>query len=97
MIVESNLLHFYAVQEEHPGSRIWWDILCSSNSEVRISEVCVLFLESYHLKLIFVFSCSESVVSAGIFRIFGAEVAELPLVATETNFQGQVAIICSSH
>ncbi|XP_008465428.1 uncharacterized protein LOC103503043 isoform X2 [Cucumis melo] len=37
-----------------------------------------------------VLTVNESVVSAGIFRIFGAEVAELPLVATETNFQGQL-------
>lgn len=29
------------------------------------------------------------VVSAGIFRVFGKEVAELPLVATSTNCQGQ--------
>ena len=31
------------------------------------------------------------VVSAGIFRIFGEEVAELPLVATSKDFQGQVS------
>jgi len=30
------------------------------------------------------------VVSAGIFRVFGSEIAELPLVATVTDFQGQV-------
>ncbi|XP_022944249.1 uncharacterized protein LOC111448757 [Cucurbita moschata] len=36
-----------------------------------------------------VLTVNESVVSAGIFRIFGIEVAELPLVATDTNFQGQ--------
>lgn len=36
-----------------------------------------------------VLTVNESVVSAGIFRIFGTEVAELPLVATDTNFQGQ--------
>lgn len=29
--------------------------------------------------------------SAGIFRIFGQEVAELPLVATSTDCQGQVS------
>lgn len=39
--------------------------------------------------LIFFF-CSRVVVSAGVFRIFGAEVAELPLVATITDCQGQV-------
>ena len=45
------------------------------------------------MKLVFFLfvSCSECVVSAGIFRIFGSEVAELPLVATDTNFQGQVS------
>ncbi|XP_011657045.1 uncharacterized protein LOC101214170 isoform X2 [Cucumis sativus] len=37
-----------------------------------------------------VLTVNESVVSVGIFRIFGAEVAELPLVATDTNFQGQL-------
>ncbi|XP_023541426.1 uncharacterized protein LOC111801612 [Cucurbita pepo subsp. pepo] len=36
-----------------------------------------------------VLTVNECVVSAGIFRIFGSEVAELPLVATDTNFQGQ--------
>ncbi|KAF8396500.1 hypothetical protein HHK36_018123 [Tetracentron sinense] len=32
---------------------------------------------------------NSSVVSAGIFRIFGCEVAELPLVATSSDNQGQ--------
>ncbi len=31
--------------------------------------------------------------SAGVFRIFGQEVAELPLVATDTDYQGQVILI----
>lgn len=34
--------------------------------------------------------CSSTVVSAGIFRIFGEEVAELPLVATSSECQGLV-------
>lgn len=34
--------------------------------------------------------CSQLVVSAGMFRIYGAEVAELPLVATSADYQGQV-------
>ncbi|XP_059430609.1 uncharacterized protein LOC132164188 [Corylus avellana] len=36
-----------------------------------------------------VLTVNESVVSAGMFRIFGKEVAELPLVATDTDYQGQ--------
>ncbi|XP_068497919.1 uncharacterized protein [Phaseolus vulgaris] len=32
---------------------------------------------------------NEVVVSAGVFRVFGTELAELPLVATVTDFQGQ--------
>ncbi|KAK7341920.1 hypothetical protein VNO80_24861 [Phaseolus coccineus] len=32
---------------------------------------------------------NEVVVSAGVFRVFGSELAELPLVATVTDFQGQ--------
>ncbi|CAJ1979219.1 unnamed protein product [Sphenostylis stenocarpa] len=32
---------------------------------------------------------NQVVVSAGIFRVFGSEMAELPLVATVTDFQGQ--------
>uniref|UniRef100_A0A2N9EZ32 N-acetyltransferase domain-containing protein n=1 Tax=Fagus sylvatica TaxID=28930 RepID=A0A2N9EZ32_FAGSY len=36
-----------------------------------------------------VLTVNKSVVSAGVFRIFGQEVAELPLVATDTDYQGQ--------
>ncbi|KAK7857728.1 increased dna methylation 1 [Quercus suber] len=36
-----------------------------------------------------VLTVNKSVVSAGMFRIFGQEVAELPLVATDTDYQGQ--------
>ncbi|XP_043699652.1 remodeling and spacing factor 1-like [Telopea speciosissima] len=36
-----------------------------------------------------VLTVNSSVVSAGIFRIFGTEVAELPLVATSSDKQGQ--------
>jgi len=32
------------------------------------------------------------VVSAGIFRIFGKEVAELPLIATKDEYQKQVIL-----
>jgi len=38
--------------------------------------------------------CSSVVVSAGIFRVFGAEVAELPLVATSTGNHGKVSGVC---
>ena len=37
------------------------------------------------------------VVSAGIFRIFGAEVAELPLVATVADSQGKVGFHLSNE
>ena len=36
--------------------------------------------------------CSSSVVSAGLVRVLGCEVAELPLVATSREFQGQVSL-----
>ncbi|KAK7262237.1 hypothetical protein RJT34_29800 [Clitoria ternatea] len=36
-----------------------------------------------------VLTVNEVVVSAGIFRVFGQEVAELPLVATTADYQGQ--------
>ncbi|XVF46788.1 hypothetical protein PTKIN_Ptkin03bG0056400 [Pterospermum kingtungense] len=36
----------------------------------------------------------QVVVSAGIFRIFGQEVAEIPLVATSTECQGQGYFQC---
>ncbi|KAL8089919.1 uncharacterized protein LOC141697116 [Apium graveolens] len=35
-----------------------------------------------------ILTVNSSVVSAGLFRIFGQEVAELPLVATGSNYQG---------
>lgn len=38
------------------------------------------------------FGCSQSVVSAGLLRIFGVEAAELPLVATSIDCQGQVCL-----
>ncbi|CAN6692291.1 unnamed protein product [Malus baccata var. baccata] len=36
-----------------------------------------------------IITVNQSVVSAGMFRIYGAEVAELPLVATCADFEGQ--------
>jgi len=36
---------------------------------------------------------SQAVVSAGIFRVFGKEVAELPLIATKVEYQKQVILI----
>lgn len=42
--------------------------------------------------------CSTAVVSAGIFRVFGQEVAEIPLVATSNDCQGKVSLqTCESH
>jgi hypothetical protein len=35
---------------------------------------------------------SQVVVSAGIFRVFGKEVAELPLIATKAEYQKQVIL-----
>ena len=40
--------------------------------------------------------CSESVVSAAMFRIYGTDVAELPLVATSADCQGQVSVVLLS-
>ncbi|KEH38894.1 RING/FYVE/PHD zinc finger protein [Medicago truncatula] len=37
-----------------------------------------------------VLTVNQVVVSAGVFRVFGPEVAELPLVATVSEYQGQV-------
>jgi hypothetical protein len=34
--------------------------------------------------------CSHEVVSAAVMRIFGQELAELPIVATSSKSQGQV-------
>lgn len=36
-------------------------------------------------------ACRSVVVSAGLLRIFGQEVAELPLVATSREYQGKVS------
>jgi hypothetical protein len=42
------------------------------------------------LFFLFILIFSQVVVSAGVFRVFGPEVAELPLVATDAEYQGQV-------
>jgi hypothetical protein len=42
----------------------------------------------------FYFSCSHVVVSVAVVRIFGQELAELPIVATSSRWQGQV-ICCA--
>ncbi|XP_022755912.1 uncharacterized protein LOC111303754 isoform X2 [Durio zibethinus] len=41
-----------------------------------------------------ILTVNQVVVSAGIFRIFGQEVAEIPLVATSTEYQGQGYFQC---
>ncbi|XP_057463398.1 uncharacterized protein LOC130753384 isoform X2 [Actinidia eriantha] len=41
-----------------------------------------------------VLTLNSSVISAGIFRVFGQEIAELPLVATSNNNQGKVLFSC---
>lgn len=81
----------------------WW--FAGSDSRTRIwgacivpywqsSERCLIF---YYIDLLWnsicsdlVCCCSSLVVSAGIVRIFGQEVAELPLVATLSGYQGKV-------
>ncbi|KAL5763921.1 hypothetical protein ACOSQ2_016515 [Xanthoceras sorbifolium] len=45
--------------------------------------------QDYHGMYCAVLTVNQVVVSAGIFRIFGQEVAELPLVATSLDWQGQ--------
>ncbi|RDX79291.1 hypothetical protein CR513_40302, partial [Mucuna pruriens] len=41
-----------------------------------------------------VLTVNQVVVSAGVFRIFGSEIAELPLVATTADHQGQCLFSC---
>jgi len=43
-----------------------------------------------YLQSIFLLFCSGDIVCAGVFRVFGSEIAELPLVATTSDQQGQV-------
>lgn len=52
---------------------------------VIIALGCILFSS--------LLDCSSVVVSAGIVRIFGSELAELPLVATSNDHQGKVVIV----
>jgi len=53
-----------------------------------ISSINVFFC---YTALILIFLCSNTVVSAGLFRIMGSEIAELPLVATSRDSQGLVS------
>lgn len=41
--------------------------------------------------------CSSCVVSAGILRVLGSDIAELPLVATSREHQGQVCVLISTY
>lgn len=50
----------------------------------------VTLVSSFLCCLFFFCLCSEVIVSVGIFRVFGSELAELPLVATSKDCQGQV-------
>ncbi|KAK2988529.1 hypothetical protein RJ640_022480, partial [Escallonia rubra] len=61
------------LQKELEGPRFWRHVLCNINCRLMIM-LCLF---------------SSSVVSAGIFRVFGKEFAELPLVATISDRQGQ--------
>ncbi|KAK0594744.1 hypothetical protein LWI29_000030 [Acer saccharum] len=47
--------------------------------------------QDFHGMYCAILTVNQVVVSAGIFRIFGEEVAELPLVATSKDSQGQVS------
>ncbi|KAJ0084226.1 hypothetical protein Patl1_30553 [Pistacia atlantica] len=50
--------------------------------------------QDYHGMYCAILTVNQVVVSAGIFRIFGQELAELPLVATSTECQGQGYFQC---
>lgn len=50
-----------------------------------------MYMHGYSILINFLLR-SSSVVSAAIFRIFGQELAELPLVATSSDCQGKVSL-----
>lgn len=89
-------LYFFILQKKVKGPGTWWDVLCCINGQVRLLNEFAKFsctncnLQYWALYML----CSGVVVSAGIIRILGQELAELPLVATRSNKQGQVIIIC---
>lgn len=69
--------------------------MCITNSQVRSGFLYLTFFNVYSTSYSLFFGCgSSSVVSAGMLRIFGSDVAELPLVATSNGNHGKV-IGCS--
>lgn len=90
-------LSCFICQEEYKGSRLQWDILCYFDSEVRTishSRILSRLLMIYSLRSRnYCLSFSSTVVSAGILRIFGEEIAELPLAATRIGHQGKVSYL----
>lgn len=89
----------FCFQEECKGSRLHRNVLrcvnCGVSFRLRlclaengmILSINVFLLHSSNL----IFLCSNTVVSAGLFRIMGSEIAELPLVATSRDSQGLVS------
>lgn len=83
------------LQEEHKGTRVWRDVLCSAYSQVSSFSFCPSLVpfyccECFNNCLYVIYS--SVVVSAGILRIFGQDMAELPLVATRKSFQEKVTL-----
>ncbi|RDY12932.1 Increased DNA methylation 1, partial [Mucuna pruriens] len=74
-----------------------WKLAASDDNRQLLSKVVAIFHEQFDpiihptsgIDFIPAMLFGQVVVSVGIFRVFGPEVAELPLVATVTNFQGQ--------
>jgi hypothetical protein len=81
-------------QKGHKGSRIWRNVLCNTDGQVRTGLLYLRFnlcaISLYDMVTVVYQHCSSSVVSAGILRVFGREVAELPLVATSNGNHGKV-------
>ncbi|KAL0338527.1 UNVERIFIED_CONTAM: Increased DNA methylation 1 [Sesamum angustifolium] len=81
-----------AYGEKYKGSRFQWNVLCYSDREVgtvSFSHFTLAIDNIFFLFKHFTKSCSSIVVSAGILRIFGQEIAELPLAATRIGNQGK--------
>lgn len=55
-----------------------------------VVDILFEMMPDFGVYFCFVLFCRQEVVCAGIFRVFGQEVAELPLVATHKDWEGQV-------
>ena len=60
-------------------------LLFTPSTNYHANGLCSLISNSLFLCI-----CRSVVVSAGLLRVFGREVAELPLVATSREYQGKV-------